>query len=77
VTQSSLTDPVADRKRPRRSRCVRRGVTYLNNRHYNPSVGLFVSVDPLVTQTGQPYIYGSANRVTPSDPSGLASTGSF
>ncbi len=47
------------------------GLTSLNNRHYNPTLGVFVSVDPLVTTTMQPYIYGAANPVTYSDPSGL------
>ena len=46
-------------------------ITYLNNRHYDPTTGVFISVDPLVTMTGQPYIYGAANPVTFSDPSGL------
>jgi len=32
---------------------------------------VFVSVDPLVTLTGEPYIYGAANPVNRSDPSGL------
>ena len=44
---------------------------FLNNRHYNPTTGTFISVDPLVTMTGQPYIYGGANPITYSDPSGL------
>ena len=44
---------------------------FLNNRHYDPTTGIFVSVDPLVTKTMQPYIYGAANPVTYSDPSGL------
>jgi len=44
---------------------------FLNNRHYDPSTGVFVSVDPLVSKTMQPYIYGSANPITYSDPSGL------
>ena len=44
---------------------------YLNNRHYDPTTGVFVSVDPLVTLTGQPYVYGAANPVTYSDPDGL------
>ncbi len=43
------------------------GLVYLNNRHYDPSLGVFVSVDPLVTKTMQPYIYGGANPVTFSD----------
>jgi len=47
------------------------GLTFLNNRHYDPTVGVFISVDPLVTMTGQPYIYGAANPVTYADPSGL------
>lgn len=46
-------------------------LTFLNNRHYDPTTGIFVSVDPLVTETMQPYIYGAANPVTYSDPSGL------
>jgi len=44
---------------------------FLNNRHYDPTTGVFVSVDPLVTKTMEPYIYGAANPVTYSDPSGL------
>jgi len=44
---------------------------FLNNRHYDPSTGVFVSVDPLVSKTMQPYIYGAANPVRFSDPSGL------
>lgn len=46
-------------------------LAYLNNRHYDPTTGVFVSVDPLVTKTMQPYIYGAANPVTYSDPDGL------
>lgn len=44
---------------------------YLNNRHYEPTTGTFLSVDPLVALTGEPYIYGAANPVTYSDPLGL------
>ena len=47
------------------------GLSYLNNRHYDPTTGTFISVDPLVAATGQPYIYGAANPVRYSDPSGL------
>jgi len=50
---------------------VARGLVFLNNRHYDPSTGVFISVDPLVEMTEQPYIYGGANPVTYSDPSGL------
>ena len=53
------------------ARGSRRGVVFLNNRYHDPTLGSFVSVDPLVTQTSEPYIYGSANPITNSDPSGL------
>ena len=49
------------------------GIGCLNNRYHDPTTNQFISVDPLVTTTGQPYIYGSANPVTYSDPSGLCS----
>ncbi len=55
------------------SRFPNRSISYLNNRHYDPTVGVFISVDPLVTTTGEAYIYGDANPVTYSDPSGLCS----
>jgi RHS repeat-associated protein len=48
------------------------GLVYLNNRHYDPSTGVFLSVDPLVSKTMQPYIYGAANPATLSDPTGLS-----
>lgn len=48
------------------------GLTYLNNRYYDPGVGAFTSVDPLVGKTGTPYLYGDGNPATLSDPSGLA-----
>jgi len=32
------------------------GLTYLNNRHYDPTTGVFVSVDRLVTLTGEPHV---------------------
>ena len=49
---------------------------YLNNRHHDPTLGVFVSVDPLVTITGEPYTYGAANPITYSDASGLCATNS-
>ena len=63
--------------RSRRSRVTpprqkpRRGPLFLNNRYHDPITGQFISVDPLVTTTGQPYVYGSANPVMFADPSGL------
>jgi RHS repeat-associated protein len=47
------------------------GLTYLNNRYHDPAFGHFISVDPLVARTGEPYIYASANPTTLSDPTGL------
>jgi RHS repeat-associated protein len=47
------------------------GLTYLNNRYYDPTVGVFLSVDPLVNKTGDPYLYAAGNPTTLSDPSGL------
>jgi RHS repeat-associated protein len=47
------------------------GLSYLNNRYYDPSIGMFLSVDPLVATTGEAYMYGSGNPITLSDPSGL------
>jgi len=47
------------------------GLVYLNNRYHDPQLGAFISVDPLVGQTGMPYLYGDGSPVTLSDPSGL------
>ena len=46
-------------------------LTNLNNRYYDPAVGVFLSVDPLVTSTRDAYLYAGGNPVTFSDPSGL------
>ena len=47
------------------------GLNYLNNRYYDPILGVFTSVDLLVRSTREPYAYGSSNPVTLSDPTGL------
>lgn len=47
------------------------GLNYLNNRYQDPTLGVFISVDPLATKTGQPYLYAGGNPTTLSDPSGL------
>lgn len=39
-----------------------RPFVFLNNRHHNPELGVFTSVDPLATTTGQPSIDGAATR---------------
>jgi len=48
---------------------------YLLNRYYDPNVGQFISVDPLVGQTGQAYEYAGANPVTNIDPNGTDTEG--
>jgi len=45
------------------------------HRYYDPTTGQFLSVDPLVASTGQPYQYAGNNPVNASDPSGLDSAG--
>ncbi|MSW77049.1 MAG: hypothetical protein F2828_05265 [Actinobacteria bacterium] len=44
---------------------------FLNNRYYDPTTGVFTSVDPLVGKTGTPYLYAGGNPTTYSDSSGL------
>jgi RHS repeat-associated protein len=47
------------------------GLIYLVNRYYDPSTGQFLSVDPDVDQTDQPYAYATGNPVSETDPTGL------
>ncbi|MHB8264068.1 MAG: RHS repeat-associated core domain-containing protein, partial [Acidimicrobiales bacterium] len=47
------------------------GLVYLINRYYDPSTGQFVSVDPLVSLTNQPYQYVGGDPVNQVDPLGL------
>lgn len=46
------------------------GLVYLLARYYSPSSGQFISVDPKVDQTRQPYAYAAGDPVISSDPSG-------
>jgi RHS repeat-associated protein len=48
------------------------GLQYLQARYYDPSTAQFISVDPLVGATGQPYGYAGGNPLALSDPRGLA-----
>jgi RHS repeat-associated protein len=43
---------------------------YLLNRYYDPDTGQFLSVDPDLTQTLEPYAYAGGNPITNSDPTG-------
>jgi hypothetical protein len=47
----------------------------LVGRYYDPSTDQFLSVDPLVGGTGQPYVFAGDNPINASDPSGLSSVG--
>ena len=47
------------------------GLIYLVNRYYDPATDQFISVDPLVNQTGQAFAYSADDPVNASDPSGL------
>jgi hypothetical protein len=53
--------------------CVRS--EYAINRYYDPSTDQFLSVDPLVDQTGQPYVYVNDNPLNATDPLGLMISG--
>jgi RHS repeat-associated protein len=47
------------------------GLIYLINRYYDPQVGQFISVDPAIAQTLQPYLYAAGDPVLRTDPTGL------
>ena len=47
------------------------GLEYLVHRYYDPSTGTFLSVDPLVGLTGDPYGYVGGNPTNAVDPLGL------
>lgn len=46
------------------------GLVYLLARYYSPATWQFISVDPLVEQTSQPYAYAGGNPVSATDPTG-------
>ena len=48
------------------------GLVYLVHRYYDPTTAQFLSVDPLVAHTGQPFSYANDDPVNLSDPSGDA-----
>jgi RHS repeat-associated protein len=50
------------------------GQYYLVNRTYDPTTGAFVTVDPLVGITGQPYAYTGDDPVNETDSMGLVAS---
>jgi RHS repeat-associated protein len=51
------------------------GLVYLRNRVYDPTTAQFLSVDPAVALTREPYAYGGDNPVNRRDPEGLSAEG--
>lgn len=51
------------------------GLIYLIHRYYDPQSGQFLSVDPMVSQTVEPFAYADGNPVSKTDPSGLTFPG--
>ncbi len=47
------------------------GLIYLLNRYYDPTSDQFVSIDPMVQETDQPYAYVGDDPLNAEDPSGL------
>lgn len=50
------------------------GLIYLVNRYYDPQTGQFLSLDPDVDQTLDPYSYTDGNPVSQKDPNGKCPT---
>src|ERR1700689_506119 len=51
------------------------GLVYLRNRVYDPTTAQFLTVDPAVALTREPYAYGGDNPVNRRDPDGLSAEG--
>ena len=51
------------------------GLYYMRARWYDPGTGQFMSVDPDLAETGQPYAYAGDDPVNEVDPSGLVTVG--
>jgi RHS repeat-associated protein len=47
------------------------GLIYLINRYYNPAEGQFISADPALSETGEPYAYTGGDPLMDKDPDGL------
>jgi RHS repeat-associated protein len=74
---SDVTASPSDSRRLRTSMAVsyQRSTTSTSNgsvtRYYDPATGQFLSVDPLVGLTGQPYAYAGNDPINATDPTGL------
>jgi RHS repeat-associated protein len=51
------------------------GLIYLIHRYYDPATEQYLSVDPLVDETGTPYTFTDGDAVNGSDPNGLGFLG--
>jgi RHS repeat-associated protein len=51
------------------------GLVYLRNRVYDPTTAQFLTVDPAVALTREPYAYGGDNPINRRDPDGLSAEG--
>jgi RHS repeat-associated protein len=50
------------------------GLQYLRARYYDPSTAQFITTDPLVASTGEPYAYATDSPLNVADPFGLGCT---
>jgi RHS repeat-associated protein len=53
------------------------GLIYMRARTYDPATAQFLSVDPFVALTGEPYSFGEDNPINKADPSGRCGPGSY
>ena len=66
--------PPTSARAPRARRCRRSwpsNLRVLYHRYYDPSTDQFLSVDPLVSETGNPYAFTNGDPVNAIDPNGL------
>jgi RHS repeat-associated protein len=69
--RGTRNDPIGTRGYLNQPEDSASGLTYLNARYLDPRLGIFLSVDPLVDVTTDPYLYASGNPTTLADPTGL------